>query len=533
MSKINVITLISMTSLLMCGCSTTRENFVSDLQKQGANPFIVEPELKNLEEKIRSIAMAERKHDAPYHLVFDPRNEAIISYFQDRFNKQTMMEMINLARAGYDAAVAARYPHIGSVRGCDLVDNGAYAVTDEVNKDQFDWRFVQGECFDGLAHGIGEAVDEKLSAHFVGRFDQGVMIEGVFTMLLEDNMKLIQMGEVPSKDRTARLLTTTVRKDGYQWHRYGDFKDGEINGFGINIWGYTNLMIVRSIGEYKNGTFEGFGARQLLKPFDDGKVWNTWIGNYVDGTLNGPGAWTNSIDELSVGYWKEGKFHGQVYGAHVSQHYFNESYTGTYINNKREGAFRVRSMAEIGDRVRNFTRIYSGDKLIHDGEDSSTPDFGKLIALGAGLAVIGSAGISDTKKVDIGNAFAKDVLVGGDGQNLNTLKQKLAPAGQGQTISADDKGDKGIFQLSCYDPGSFICIDYTLYSRTKADQFRSQCSQGTNKVIASCDHTSRQAICSHQSAIGKTKTHDYLYGSEPEQVKQACTNSGGQFRMVE
>ncbi|WP_413701949.1 hypothetical protein ACLKMH_10675 [Psychromonas sp. KJ10-10] len=109
------------------------------------------------------------------------------------------------------------------------------------------------------------------------------------------------------------------------------------------------------------------------------------------------------------------------------------------------------------------------------------------------MAVIGSAGISDTKKVDIGNAFAKDVLVGGDGQNLNTLKkQKLAPAGQGQTISADDKG---IFQLSCYDPGSFICIDYTLYSGAKAEQFRSQCSQGKNKVIASCDHTTRQAIC--------------------------------------
>ncbi|WP_417222414.1 hypothetical protein [Amphritea sp.] len=531
MSKTNVITLMFITSLLMGGCSTTRENFVSDLHKQGDNPFILEPELKDLEEKVQSIAMAERKYDAPYHLIFDPRNEAIISYFQDSFNKPTMMEMINLARAGYDAAVAAHYPHIGSERGCDLVDNGAYAVTDEVNKEQFKWRFVRGECSDGLAHGVGETVDEKLNAHFVGRFDQGVMVEGVFTMPLKDGMKLIQMGEVPSKDHTARLLTTKVRKDGYQWHRYGDFKDGVINGFGINIWGYTNLMIVRSIGEYKNGAFEGFAAQQKLRPWGDGKVWNTWIGNYADGELNGPGAWTNGVSKLLVGYWKEGKLHGQGYGAYVNQYYTNESYTGTYVNGKREGAFRVQTIADIGDRVQHFTRIYSDDKLIDDGiEDSAAPDLGKFIALGAGLAVIGSAGISDTKKVDIGNAFAKDVLVGGDGQNLNTLKQKLAPAGQGQTISADDKG---IFQLSCYDPGSFICIDYTLYSRAKADQFRSQCSQGTNKVIASCDHTTRQAICSHHSAIGETQTHDYLYGSEPEQVKQACTSSGGQFRMVE
>ncbi|WP_413701947.1 hypothetical protein ACLKMH_10665 [Psychromonas sp. KJ10-10] len=267
MSKTNAITLMFITSPLMVGCSTTRENFVADLQKQGDNPFIIEPELKGLEEKIQSIAMAKRIYDAPYHLVFDPRNDAIISHFQDRFNKQTMMEKINLARAGYDAAVADRYPHIGSMRGCELVNNGAYAVTDEVNNDQFEWRFVKGECFDGLAHGIGEIVDEKLSAHFVGRFDQGVMIEGVFTMPLKDGMKLIQLGEFPSKNRTARLLTTKVRKDGFQWHRYGDFKDGKINGFGINIWGYTNLMVVRSIGEFKNGDFDGFRRRAEIQTF--------------------------------------------------------------------------------------------------------------------------------------------------------------------------------------------------------------------------------------------------------------------------
>ncbi|WP_413701948.1 hypothetical protein ACLKMH_10670 [Psychromonas sp. KJ10-10] len=115
-----------------------------------------------------------------------------------------------------------------------------------------------------------------------------------------------------------------------------------------------------------------FVAEQKSRPFGDGKVWNTWIGNYVDGKLNGHGAWTNGMDGLVVGYWKENKLHGQGYGAYVNQYYTNESYTGTYVNGKREGAFRVQTIADIGDRVQHFTRIYSDGKLIDDGiEDSA------------------------------------------------------------------------------------------------------------------------------------------------------------------
>ncbi len=523
--------LVLSASLLLGGCATQHEDFVAYLQKHGPNPFIVEPELRDLEEKIRTIAMADRKYGAPYHLVFDPRNEAIIGYFRDYFDKQTMMEMINLVRAGYDEAVAARYPRIGSETGCSLVDNGAYVVTPEVDRVQFEWRFVQGECSGGLAHGIGKAFDEKLNAQFVGRFDQGAMVEGVFLLPLEDEGKVIQLGEVPGNSGSARLLTTKITKGGYQWHRYGDFTDGPGRGFFVNIWGYTNLMLIRSIGEIKNGNFDGFAAIQRLKPWDDIEVWNTWIGHFVDGKLNGPGAWSNSNTKLRVGYWKDDSLHGRVYGEYAKSAYQDLCFVGTYADGKREGVFKVRERADLGDRFRDFMEVYADGEFIDDNrQDSPAFDFGKVIALGAGMTVIGTADIPDTAKVDIASALAKDVLAGGDGQNLNALKQKNAATGTGQTLPADDQG---IFQLSCYDSGSFICIDYTLYSRAKNEQFRAQCSRGGNRVIASCDKTTRQAICSHQSAIGKTDTHDYLYGSEPEQVKQACLASGGQFEMVE
>ncbi|EUC68426.1 hypothetical protein Y017_04875 [Alcanivorax sp. 97CO-5] len=523
--------------LLLGGCSTTyHENLVSDLQKQGDNPYIVEPELKDLEQKIRAIVMAERSLAEPYRLTFDPRNEAIISYFQDQFSKQEMMKTINLVRAGYEAVVAARYPNVGLEAGCALVDSGAFVISSKVAADQFEWSFIHGDCVDGLAHGVGKAMDEKHNAVFVGKFNQGVMVEGVFNLLQEDGREVIQVGQVPGTMESARLLVTEIRKTGFQWIRYGDFNDsGGIDGFAVSIWAFTNTMVVKSIGGVENSFLSGFAAKQELKPWKNGKIWNVWIGHFMDGNLNGPGAWSNGMAHLSVGYWKDGSRHGKTYGEYAMSDDNNESYAGIYVNGERDGAFRVQRRALIGSRKGEFIEIYANGELIDDGiakKPNHGDTLGKFVALAGGAAVIGSSGITDSAKVDIGTAFATDILAGGNGQNINAMRQSMAGgAGAGSNASTDS--DKGVFSFSCYDPGNFICVDYTLYSRTKSEQFKAQCSQGNNKLVASCDSSTRQAICSHQSPVGKTDTHDYLYGSEPEQVKQACVSTGGQFKMVE
>lgn len=537
MSKFIAVILMLPASLLLWGCSTYHENLVSDLQSQGANPYIVEPELKDLEQRIRTIAMAERSLDESYRLTFDPRNGAIISNFQDRFSKQEMMESINLVRGGFDATVAARYPNIGSGTDCALVDSGAYVVTKEAPVEQFEWQFVQGDCVDGLAHGIGKAVDKALSAHFVGRFDRGVMVEGVFGLRQQNGREVVQFGEAPGKDKVARLIVTEIQESGYQWLRYGDFIDtGKMHGFGVNIWGYTNTMIVKSIGDWKDHRLDGFAAKQELKPWwHDGKIWNTWIGDFIDGKPSGPAAWTNGLANLSVGYWKDGKRNGKTYGEYASADDNNESYAGIYVNGKREGVFRVQRRAMMGSGKGEFIEVYADGEMIDDGIEkkaNSGDGFGKFVALAGGAAVIGSSGITDTAKVDIGSAFAADVLAGGDGKNVNAMRQQVAQGG-GSAGHAGGDDDKGVFQFSCYDPGNFICVDYTLFSRTKSEQFKAQCSQGRNKRIASCDSSTRQAVCHHKSDVGDTDTRDYLYGSEPEEVKQACLSTGGQFRMVE
>ena len=535
MSKSIAVILMLIVPLLLGGCALSYHgNLVSKLQAQGPNPYINEPELKDLYRKIRVIAMAERSWGDPY--AFDSRNDAIISNFQDRFSKPAMMEAISLVREGYDAVVAARYPHIGYETECTLVDAGAYVVNTEVAADQFDWNFIKGECVGGLAHGVGKAVDEKNNAQFVGRFDQGVMVEGVFDMPLENGSQVTQLGDVPGKARIARLLSTETREDGFQWHRYGDFNDrAEMHGFGVVIWGYTNAMIVKSMGEFKHSKLNGFAAKQVSGTTEAGAVWYVRIGEHVEGELNGAGAWTNGVTSLSVGYWEEGKLNGKGYGDYANVAENSESYAGTYLAGKRQGSFTVRRRAQLGGGTGEFTEIYDNGKLIDDGieEKSNSGDgFGKFVALAGGAAVIGSSGISDSSKVDIGTAFASDVMAGGDGKNMNAMSRQVAQGGGAASqVGSDD--DKGVFQFSCYDPGNFICVDYTLFSRAKSEQFKAQCAQGRNKQVASCDSSTRQAICSHQSPTGDTETHDYLYGSEPEQVKQACLSTGGKFRMVE
>jgi hypothetical protein len=534
MSKAITAALLLFMSLLLASCMVNNyEGFVSGLQDLGPNPYISEPELQDLEQRIRTIAMAEPSQGGPYALTFDPRNNAIISNFQDRFSKQEMMEAISLARAGYSSVVAARYPHIDSQTECTLVASGAYIVHKDVAPDQFDWTFIKGRCVDGLAHGVGKAVDQKLNAHFVGRFEQGVMVEGVFTMPLKGK-HVIQQGEVPGKDRIARLLMTEIREDGFQWHGYGDFNDrAEIHGFGVVILGYTNKMVVNYIGEFKSARLNGFAVKQAFRPWKEGKVWNVWLGHFVDGKMNGAGAWTNGRSALNVGYRKDGKRNGKAYGEYSSSFDNNETYAGTYLDGNRDGVFTVRRQAMAGGRTGEFTEIYANGQLIDDGiETSGDDDFGKFVALAAGAAVIGSSGISDTSKADIASAFAADVLTGGDGKNMNAMQQQTAEGTDTGSQTASS-GDKGIFRLSCYAPGTFICVDYTLNSRSKSEQIKAQCSQGGNKLIPSCDSSTRQAICRHQSEIGETDTHDYLYGSEPEQVKEACLSTGGQFRMIE
>ncbi|WP_417810350.1 hypothetical protein [Thalassospira alkalitolerans] len=413
---------------MLGGCETTvdqaKDSFTRNVKYWGDNPLIEAPFLKELEKRIQTIAIASNSSDPPWNVQFNPQNQTILDNFKTEFDQPSVMRDINLARAGFDATVAAHYPEIGAETGCDITDKNGYFVNDEDDPKRFDWQFIKGTCEDGIAHGIGEAHEPQTGARFVGRFDRGYMIEGVFTVVLKSGKTVINIGGVPNENRIARLLSFEQNPNGYQSIRFADFDNqGRFNGFGLNIWGYTNMMLVRAVGRFKDSNLTGFGAEQVLKPIGEygATVWNSWIGMYENNKLNGLGAWTNNISTIRLGEWVDGGLNGVIYSHYVEvgSDYFQFS-VGRYVKGRREGPFKV--MPDYLYHDNQFeTRVYANDERI-DEQDSGF-DFGQVFALAAGSALIGSSSIADVQKLEIGGAFAADVLGNTGGTNMGAVQQ--------------------------------------------------------------------------------------------------------------
>ncbi|WP_133125824.1 hypothetical protein [Thalassospira marina] len=471
MQKTAIGGLLLATAMLLAGCSVTGEeahqSLVEEIQYRGHNPFIKAAEVKELEKRIQAISLAPDLYDDPFGVQFNPRNMAILDNFKDQYDHPGMMRDINLARQGFDAAVTAHYPRIGLATNCDLASRDGYFMNNDDQPHQFDWQFIQGDCEDGLVQGVARVTATKpAKADFVGRFDRGTMLEGVFTTTQPDGARIIQIGGVSFDGRVARLLSSKFNVNGYQWHRFGDFAaNNKFDGFGINVWGYTNKMTVRAVGTFDNDELEGFAGKQELRTVGDGKFWATWLGMYSKGTLNGLGAWTNGISHIKVGQWQDGEMNGVGYGQFASyESDYHEFYAGRFEKGERQGAFQVLAQNSFGEGTK--VEQYQNGNYIDDSEDDF--DFGQLFAVAAGAAIIGGADIPDAAKVDIGTAFMADVMSDTGTTNMqslqNTYQQQLqrnnnvpAVAGTAQQASATAKPAGGLktynAKITCEDTG--------------------------------------------------------------------------------
>ncbi|MBC07011.1 hypothetical protein [Thalassospira sp.] len=462
---------------LLSGCATERQEFVENLNLYGSNPYIEAPHVKDLELRMRKIVLAERLVGPEFRTNFDPRNKAILDNFKDSYSHAELLADMELTRIEFETAVANTYPVIGSETGCEVVNKDAYFFNTDDEPTSFDWEFVRGSCEDGLAHGIGELRADQSNARFVGEFDRGVMIDGLFTMQREDGRWVTQIGGIPGETYTARLLSTRTNKNGYQWHLYGDFNDrGQFDGFATNIWGYTNQLHVSEVGQYKQDDLNGFGLRQIKRDYDGGKVMHVWLGFYRDDTLNGWGAWSNTIYSMTVGLWTDGSLNGIGYNATTdygnSMHTY---YVGNYIDGDRQGPFKLNVHGIFGenDVVANYEDGYRVDDFASDF------DFGQVIALTAGAVAIGSADIDTTSMAEIGGAFAADVLGDTGGTNMQSLQgaynarlantQSSAGTGGstgGTSTAAGEKLNEFETTITCPDTG--VTSDITIPYRTEA-----------------------------------------------------------------
>lgn len=417
--------------LAIGGCSTTsndwHSDFVQSINEDGNNPYIRDPVLQNLERRIRNITRGTTPLVPPYDRVFNPRNQAILDNFKNEYDHAAMMRDINLTRDGFAATVAAYYPTLASETGCDITDHSAYFKNIDTEPKRFTWQFVQGACVDGIAHGIGEAKAAESEARFVGRFEHGVMTEGAFTMVRQGGTRVIQVGGVPRANHTARLLSTELQKNGHLRFDYGDFNNqGALDGFGLHVYKLTQHMVVTDIGHFANGELNGFGAKQRLFNYEGGRFHAVWLGSYQNHLLNGPGAWTNGLDKLVVGQWKNGEQNGIGYQETVFHFgdYSHKFLAGNFVSGKKHGWFTVRSrgLIRVGEG-QEYREQYDHGRWIADDRENIDIDFGQLTALAAGAAVIGSADIEGASKAAIAGAFMTDVMSDGSTGQMRSLQR--------------------------------------------------------------------------------------------------------------
>lgn len=407
---------------IIVGCATTthRAEFVEKTKKYGGNPYMQATHVKDLEQRIRKILLAERIVGEPYGKQFDPRNQAILDNFKDSFNQAELLSEIALTKQGFKVAVAKSYPIIGNQRKCDIDVDDTYFYNTNGEPTTFNWKFERGECENGIANGVAELSADHSDAQFVGNFQNGKMIEGIFTMLRKDGARVMQIGGIPGATYSARMLWTKTNPNGYQWHLYGDFNNrGQFDGFGINISGYTNLLHVYDVGQYREDKLNGFAASQRERDWADGSIWHVWLGFHKNGKLDGWSAWTDTVDDISVSQWKDGTKHGVGYSSDYNIYESVYRYdVGTYVEGKKHGPFKVTQHGIFGEN--DGTIVYDrGERVEKPG---SGFDWGKAIALTAGAAVIGTSNIDGASKAEIGGAFAADIIGETGGSNMQSLQ---------------------------------------------------------------------------------------------------------------
>ncbi|RCK33839.1 hypothetical protein TH19_16660 [Thalassospira profundimaris] len=494
-----------------------RAEYTQNMALYGTNPYIEAPHVKDLERRIDKIVMANRMIGPEYQTRFDPRNKAILDNFKDLYDHNELVADMALTRVDFETAVTSLYPVIGSDKGCEITDKEGYFFNQDDEPTRFDWQFVNGSCQNGLAHGVGRLRAAQSDAIFVGEFDQGVMTSGIFTMKRKDGRRTTQIGGIPGENHNARILTTQTRPDGYQWHLYGDFNDrGQFDGFGMNVWGYVNLLHVHQVGQYKADKLEGFGAKQLERDYADGSIWHVWIGFYHDGSLNGWGAWSNTANGTTIGQWKDGTLNGVGYTTDMDvANSMHEFYAGPYVDGERHGSFRKTTHGIFGENE----GVVTYDRGVWVDAVGSDFDFGKVIALTAGAVAIGSADIDATSMAEIGGAFASDILGETGGSNMRNLQSAYnsrlsnlsLPASNnvggtgsstGTSTVAGEKLKEFDTTITCPDTG--VTSDITIPYRTEACRVAAldfaktfSCNKtDQDRVVQNC-----QSACGHPQCL--------------------------------
>lgn len=418
-----------------------QQRFANDIRTYGGNPYIKSPVVRDFEQRIEAITVAQHIRDGSYARRFDPRNEVVLGNFEDRFDRQEFDRYVTLADQGFEAAVQALYPQIGpemnSAGGCAV--NAAEAAFPRGGGAplKFDWRFERGSCAEGFAQGVGRAVSADGSAVFVGTFDRGLMREGVFhTRLAAEGRDVLVIGGVPQQELIGRHLAAFTQSDGSRWFYYGDIRnDAALHGFGLKVSDPPEARLVTVIGEFRDDRLNGFGASQFKKSWDEIFSYGARIGYWKDHKAHGLTAYTDGAAVIEVGEYQNNKPDGLLYARYGSwegvYHVFS---AGTYRNGLQHGTRYVMEGTSIDDQATNEEYWVNGE-MTGSTRWIDNIDLGQVFALAASASIIGSAEIPDASKMEIGGALVSDVFNGNGPNALNNLQSRYAAATQSSSNS--------------------------------------------------------------------------------------------------
>ncbi len=419
-----------------CAMTTeqTQQQFANDIRTRGGNPYIEAPVVRELERRIEAITLAPHIRDGSYATRFDPRNEVVLKNFEDRFDRKELDRDLALADQGFEAAVAALYPQIGpetdSGSGCAI--DGAEAAFPRGGGEPltFDWRLQRGGCADGLAQGVGRAVSADGSATFVGRFDRGLMLEGVFqTKDAGTGRHILVIGGVPQQELIGRHLAAFTNADGSRWFYYGDARsDAALHGFGMKVSDPPEARLVTMIGAFRDDKLDGFGAIQFKKTWDEIFSYGARLGHFKAGEPHGLTAYTDGAAVIEVGEYEKGKANGVLYGRYGSwEGAYHQFSVGTFRNGRQHGTRYVSESTTIDDQWTNEEYWQNGE-MVGSTRWVDNIDLAQIFAIGAASTVIATADIPSAAQTEIGGALVSDVFNGNGPSALANLQARYAAA---------------------------------------------------------------------------------------------------------
>ncbi|MDO6442825.1 hypothetical protein [Marinobacter sp. 2_MG-2023] len=201
------------------------------------------------------------------------------------------------------------------------------------------------------------------------------------------------------------------------------------------------------------------------------------------------------------------------------------------------------------DRRRETLRLYDAqaDTLIADAEkehqrrvaqarqpdnDSSSFQWGKLAALGAGALAGGLTELDVEDQVAFVGAMVQDSTAGTDGmgnmraQAGNAVASNTASTGHSGTgHSSSTRTVPGAHALACNLVSQSMCVEYTLGSQSTYDQFLAQCRQAGAEIHSQCPVSGPACRIESENRTSVTITP----GTDPATVRDLCAASGGTF----